>query len=173
MLCAECREALLSQGTRSGLAGEETLKVRVSPILRDALASVGVAEDLDEALLRALKRRHPEQAAELLSAFTRVLEVESSRARESKRETARRLAESDPGPEILLRTSGGEPRRSAAETRVYRIGGKEYHSLEEMPPDVRMIVERGMRGEGAARRVGCSWALVGGWLLSLLRALGR
>jgi hypothetical protein len=173
VLCAECREALLSQGTLSGPGDEETLKVRVSPILRDALTSVGVAEDLDEALLRALKKQHPEQAAELLSAFTRVLEVESNRAHESKPEAARRLAESDPGPEIVLRTSRGEPRRSAAETRVYRIGGKEYHSLEEMPPNVRSIVEQGMRGAPSPSRVGCSWALVGGWLLSLLRALGR
>jgi len=173
VLCTECRRALLSEGTGGGLEAEETLKVRISPILRDALTSVGVTEDLDEALLRALKRRHPDQAAELLSAVTRMLEIEGKRAGESKRETVRRLADMDAGPEMVLRTAGDEPRSTVVESQVFQIDGKRYHSLEEMPPDVRRIVETGMRGERPAPRVGCSWALFGGWLLGLLRALWK
>ncbi len=87
--------------------GAKALTVRLSPILSDALASVKPGEGTDEALPRARKARHPEQAAALLSAVTRIVEIESGRAGEDKQATLRRLAQEDPGPEITLRTSAG------------------------------------------------------------------
>jgi hypothetical protein len=182
VVCAECREALLSGSDSLGMGDAETLRVRVSPILRDALVSAGPLEDFDEALLRALKKRYPERAAELLTAFTRTIEVESERKGETKEQTARRLADMDPGPEVVLRTSGGPARRTVAESTVIRIGGEEYHSLEEVPPHLRDAVARGMRGRGMRGRgmegkrprprVGCSLGL-GSVLAALLRAVGR
>jgi hypothetical protein len=74
------------------------------------------------------------QLAALLSALTRVIEIEAKRAGEDREQGIRRLAESDPGPEIVLRTSCGESPRMIAEPRVIRVGDKEYGSLEEMPP---------------------------------------
>ena len=157
------------QGNRE----EQVLRVHISPIIKEALSSVGPGEDLDEALLRALKSRYPRHAAALLPACTRLIEIEAKRANEDQQQTIRRLAESDPGPEIVLRTSGGEVPTTIAETRVIRIGGKEYHSLEEVPPDLRRIVERGMQGQRLPPRVGCSWTLIGGWLPALLRLTGK
>ena len=92
VVCAECQEALLSGRDVPGMGKGETVKVRVSPVLRDALISAGALEDFDEALLRVLKKRHPEQAAELLSAVTRIIEVESEGSGETKEQTVRRLA---------------------------------------------------------------------------------
>jgi hypothetical protein len=150
---------------------EEVLRVHISPIIKEALSSVGPGEDLDEALLRALKSRYPQHAAALLPACTRLIEIEAKGANGDKQQTLRRLAESD--PEIVLRTSGGEVPTTIAETRVIRIGDKEYHSLEEVPPHLRRIVERGMQGQRPAPRVGCSWTLIGGWLAALLRLTGK
>lgn len=180
VVCAECREALLSGREVPGMEKGETVKVRVSPILRDALISAGALEDFDEALLRALKKRHPEQAAELLSALTRVIEVESQGSGETKEQTVRRLADTDPGPEVVLRTVGGPVRRTTAESTVIRIGGKEYHSLEEVPAHLRDAVARGLRGKGKGMegprsrpRVGCSLGLGRVLVALLLRAVGR
>jgi hypothetical protein len=178
VVCAECREALLSGREVPGMGKGETVKVRVSPILRDALVSAGALEDFDEALLRALKKRHPEQAAELLSALTRVIEVESKGRGEPREQTVRRLADTDPGPEVVLRTVGGPVRRTTAESTVIRIGGEEYHSLEEVPAHLRDAVARGMRGKGMEGsrlrpRVGCSLGLGSVLVALLLRAVGR
>jgi len=151
----------------------KTLKVHASPIIREALASAKPGEDFDEALLRALKARYPEEGANLLSALTRIIEIEAKRANEGKQQAIRRLAELDPGPEIVLKTSAGEPTRITAETRVIRVGDKEYHSLEEVPPDIRRAIEGAMSGQRVARRAGCISALVSGWLSALLRSVGR
>jgi len=153
---------------------ETTLKVHIAPLLREALAAVQPGEDFDEALLRVLKLQHPDQAAALLSAHSRILQLEFERTGEDKSQIIRRLAESDPGPEIVLKTSGDQPRRTSMETRTFRVGDKEYHSLEEMPPDLRRAFERGMAGKRTtvkAPRVGCSWSLLAASLLPLLRLL--
>jgi len=180
VVCAECREALLSGREVPGMGKGETVKVRVSPVLRDALVSAGALEDFDEALLRVLKKRYPEQATELLSALTRVIEVESQGRTESREQTVRRLADTDPGPEVVLRTVGGPVRRTTAESTVIRIGGEEYHSLEEVPAHLRDAVARGMRGKGmgiegsrSRPRVGCSLGLGSVLVALLLRAVGR
>ena len=155
---------------------ETTLKVRIAPLLREALASAQPGEDFDEALLRVLKLQHPHQATPLLSAHSRLIDLESERTGEDKSQTIRRLAESDPGPEIVLKTSGDQPRRTSMETRTFRVGDKEYHSLEEMPPDLRRAFDRGMAGKRTtvkAPRVGCSWSLLAASLLPLLRLLWR
>jgi hypothetical protein len=180
VVCAECREALLSGREVPGMGKGETVKVRVSPVLRDALVSAGALEDFDEALLRVLKKRYPEQATELLSALTRVIEVESQGRSEPREQTVRRLADTDPGPEVVLRTVGGPVRRTVAESTVIRIGGEEYHSLEEVPPHLRDAVARGMRGKGmgiegsrSRPRVGCSLGLGSALVALLVRAVGR
>ncbi|MCJ7821713.1 MAG: hypothetical protein MUQ26_01305 [Armatimonadetes bacterium] len=180
VVCAECREALLSGKDSPGMGKGETVKVRVSPVLRDALVSTGALEDFDEALLRVLKKRHPEQATELLSAVTRIIELESQGKNEPREQTVRRLADTDPGPEVVLRTVGGAVRRTKAETTVIRINGKEYHSLDEVPAHLRDAVARGMRGEGkrmaesrSRPRVGCSLGLGSVLVALLLRAVGR
>jgi len=162
--------------TPPGPNHETTLKVRIAPLLREALGSVQPGEDFDEALLRVLKLRHSDQATALLSAHSRLIELECERTGEDKSQTIRRLAESDPGPEIVLKTSGDQPRRTSMETRTFRVGDKEYHSLEEMPPDLRRAVERGMAGKRTtvkAPRVGCSWSLLAAPLLPLLRLLWK
>lgn len=172
-MCPTCRVRLVPE-EGLGLMGEgKTLNVRVSPILRDALACARPGEDFDEALLRALKARHPEDATSLLSAVARMVEAESKRASEDRQQTVRRLAEADPGPEIVLRTSMGEPTTITAESRVIRIGDKEYHSLEEVPPHLRGMIERAMSGRRPTARAGCVSAIVTGWLLSLMRAAGK
>jgi len=52
---------------------------------------------------------------------------------------------------------------------VYRVGGREYHSLEEMPPEVRRMVEEGMRGGRAPMpRAGCVT-----WLIALVGKMWR
>ncbi|UCH36229.1 MAG: hypothetical protein JSV65_07715 [Armatimonadota bacterium] len=181
VLCGACREALRSEARAQGASIETTLKVRMSPILREALASAQPGEDFDEALLRALKARHPEQATALLSGVTRMIEVEAQRENLDRQQAIKRLAESDPGPEIVLKTSGGEGSRTVTESQVFRVGDKEYHSLDEMPPDIRRMVERGMeRGPAgpavprrAVRKSGCLSMLLGGWLWGLLRMIGK
>jgi len=141
---------------------DNTLKVHISPILGDALAFLQPGEDLDEAILRALKARHPDQASALLPAATRIIELESQQAYEDKHQTVRRLAASDPGPEINLRTSGGPISHTSIQSTVIHAGGKEYHSLEELPPDLRQAVEMGFRrGDSSPRlRVGCSLVII-------------
>ena len=57
VLCAGCRTQLLSE-VEAGRAAN----IRVSPIIRQALAQAQPGEDFDEALLRALKTLHPGQA---------------------------------------------------------------------------------------------------------------
>jgi len=170
--CPECGLLLTSENGRQEASAERRLKVRIAPLLREALASAGPGEDFDEALLRVLKARHPEDAAALLSACTRLIEMEARRANEDKSRTIRRLEESEPGPEIVLKTSGGEVPRITAESRIIHIGDKEYHSLEEVPPHLRHILEKGMPRGRASYRVGCSWALIG-WIISLFRMAGK
>ncbi|NIM05433.1 MAG: hypothetical protein GTO55_04865 [Armatimonadetes bacterium] len=154
------------------------MRVRISPIIREALVSVGPLEDFDEALLRALKARHPDQAAALLSAITRLVEIESQRANEDKQQTLRRLADRDPGPEVVLRTSGGETpgTTTTIERQTIRIGDKEYHSLDEVPPHIRRAIEEAKSGKTTRKpipRVGCTWALLGGWIFTFFRNLSR
>lgn len=170
--CPHCYVTLVADADTEAPREESALKLRLSPILREALADVKPGEDFDEAVLRTLKARHPEQATALLSAVTRIIEIEVKRANEDRQQIIRRLAESDPGPEIVLRSSGGESPRTVAETRVIRIGDKEYGSLDEVPPHLRRIIKSGGRRRNA-QRVGCSWALVGGWLAALSRMLGE
>jgi hypothetical protein len=145
----------------------------VAPVLKEALASAKPGEDIDEALLRALKSRHPKQATALLSALTRIIEVESGRSGEDRDATLSRLADADPGPQVTLRTSGGEVPTTRTTSRVIRVGDKEYHSLDEVPPDIRRALERGMPPSRSRPRASCTWALLGGWLIALIRSLGR
>jgi hypothetical protein len=145
--------------------------VHVAPILKEALASAKPGEDIDEALLRALKARHPEQAAALLSALTRIIEVESGRAGEDRNATVSRLADAEPGPQVTLRTSGGQVPTTRTTSRVIRVGDKEYHSLDEVPPDIRRALERGGHPSRRGPRASCTWALLGGWLIALVRSM--
>jgi len=158
----------------SGPGEEKSLKVRVSAVIKEALFEVRPGEDFDEALLRALKAKYPVEAAALLSALTRIIELEAQRAKEDKEQTIRRLAEASPGPEIVLRTRGGEVPTTTIESTTLRIGDKEYHSLEEVPPHSRAMIEKAKREKMAgARKSGCLSMLLGGWLISLLRGPGR
>ena len=170
--CPSCGVPLASDDAAGVIRQHSELRVHLSPILGEALASAPPGEDFDETLLRVLKARYPEQAAPLLSACTRLIEIEARRANEDRPQTIRRLAQSSPGPEIVLRTTGGESPTTIAQTRV-RIGGTEYRSLEEVPPHLRRSIEQAMRGERAAVRPGCGLMLVGGWLLAVWRLLGK
>src|SRR4030065_610117 len=80
VLCAGGRGGL----RRGGAGGGEgtTVTVQVGPILSEAVASAGPGEDIDEALLRALKARYPEEAASLLSAISRIVEIEARQSGE-------------------------------------------------------------------------------------------
>jgi len=158
------------QPRETSRAMSDDLKIRISPIIREALVSAQPGEDLDEALLRALKAHHSEQASMLLSALTRLIEIEAKRTGEDRQRTIARLAESDPGPEIVLRTSGGQPQTTVTETRVIRIGDKEYGSLEEVPPHMRRGIEQAMQKGKAARKPGCAWLLLAGGLWAIMRA---
>ena len=200
VLCAECRGAL-----RQGAQGGEgtTVTVQVGPILSEAVASAGPGEDIDEALLRALKARYPEEAASLLSAISRIVEIEARQSGESKEEAVRRLAASRPGPEISLRRSGkrvvkgGFPTtvsETVSETQIIRVGDKEYGSLDQVPPEIRQAIEEARRKGGTTRRVvvsgtgggggqpgqrnvglktGCSWAFLAVLMWPVLRLFGR
>ena len=156
----------------------DELTVRISPIINEALASAQPGEDLDEALLRALKAHYPEQASMLLSALTQLVEMECKRTGEDRQRALSRLAISDPGPEIRVTVSGGPISKTVTETTVIRVGDKEYGSLAEVPPDIRRGIEDAMRrGTGKAVRTvkvtpkfGCAWSLLGGWLWALMRA---
>jgi hypothetical protein len=157
----------------------DTLRIRVAPIIRDALSSAQPGEDLDEALLRALKARYPEQASALLPALTRLIEMEGKGAAEDRQQTMGRLAQSDPGPEIRLTTSGGPIAKTMTEATVIRIGDKEYGSLDEVPPHMRRDIEQAMHGSKGMHRskvtpkLGCTWSLLGGWLWAVMRGAWR
>lgn len=182
IVCPECRVRVepVAAPTRAG--AETSVTLQVSPVLRDALASVRPGEDLDEAMLRALKARHPEQGSVLFSALTRLVELEVERTQETREQVIRRLAEADSGPEVMVRQTGGQPTRINMESQVIRIGDQEYHSLDDVPPHLRSVIERakakGMSARGAPAagsgpKVSCSWALLGGWLVALIRTLGK
>jgi len=202
VLCGECRRALRQVSGAQGGEGT-TVTVQVGPILSEAVASVGPGEDIDEALLRALKARYPEEAASLLSAISRIVEIEARQSGESKEQAVRRLAASQPGPEIALRRSGGRVVKggfpttvseTVSETQIIRVGGKEYGSLEDVPPEIRRAIEEARRTGGTTRRVvvsgsdvsrgqpgerkvglktGCSWAVVAVLAWPVLRLFGR
>jgi hypothetical protein len=168
VLCSDCRAALASEA----MASESSQTIQLAPILREALAQVQPGEDFDEALLRALKSRHPGEAAMLLPALSRLIADEAERRGGSKEEAVRRLAAAVPSAEITLRTSGQHSPTftSTTETRVVTLGDKRYQSLEELPLDVRRAVEAGLsRGEKPKLRLGCSTALLSGLLAVLLR----
>lgn len=182
IVCPECRIRVVPAATPPTAGAETAVTLQVSPVLRDALASAKPGEDLDEAILRALKAHHPEQGTALLSALTRLVEIEMERTKETREQVIRRLAEADSGPEVVMRSSAGEPTRISTESQVIRIGDQEYHSLDDVPPHLRSVIERAKargisaRGKsipGSGPRLGCSWALLGGWLAGLIRALGK
>ena len=182
IVCPECRVRVEPVAGPPTAGGETAVTLQVSPVLRDALASARPGEDLDEAILRALKAHHPEQGTTLLSALTRLVEIEMERTKETREQVIRRLAEADSGPEVMVRQTGGQPTRIDMESHVIRIGDQEYHSLDEVPPHLRSVIERakakgmstrGAPAAGSGPRVSCSWALLGGWLVGLIRALGR
>jgi len=182
IVCPECRIRVVPAATPPTAGPETTVELQVSPVLRDALASAKPGEDLDEAILRALKAHHPEQGTALLSALTRLVELEMERTKETREQVIRRLAAADSGPQVAMRYSGGQPTRISTESQVIRIGDQEYHSLDDVPPHLRGVIERAKargisaRGKsvpGSGPRLGCSWALLGGWLVALIRALGK
>jgi hypothetical protein len=149
--------------------------MRVSPLVREALAAVQPGEDFDEALLRVLKAYYPQEATSLLPAVVRLIEVEQRQSSEDRGQTLRRLAEAVPGPEITLRTSGGGAGTTFARSLTIRAGGKEYHSLDEVPEHLRSMVAKGMSRREVAHRVkvGCGGWLLGGWMVAVLRGLLR
>jgi hypothetical protein len=194
VLCARCREELASG---AGSAGR-SVKVQVGPILREALASVRAGEDIDEALLRALKARYHGEAVSLLAAITRLIDIEAGHHDEPRETVVRRLSEGVPGPELSIsssdkRTDSGFPgsfSRTVSQTQIIRVGDKEYRSLEELPPQIRRAVEearsKGQSGRtvissrsggprvtvGAGQggvKTGCSWTLIA----VVLRLIGR
>lgn len=194
VLCRKCRDELAAG---AGAAGS-SIKVQVGPILREALASVRAGEDIDEALLRALKSRYPQEAVSLLAAITRLIDIEAGHHGEPRETVVKRLSDGVPGPELSIsssdeRTDGGFPgsfSRTVSQTHVIRVGDKEYHSLEEVPAHIRRAIEEarskgqsgrtvissrsgGPRvtvgaGEGGLK-TGCSWTLIA----VVLRLLGR
>ncbi len=172
LLCPTCRAEMMSDAGEHRTGETRTFTIEIGPILREALAAVGPMEDLDEALLRTLKRRCPEEATNLLPAVTRIVEVEAQRSGVDKREAMRRLAEGEAGPEVTLRSSGGElsagglasVSHTFSEQTVIRVGDKEYHSLEDVPPGIRSAIEHSRMSRGAeprqvGLRLGCSSAL--------------
>jgi hypothetical protein len=148
---------------------EETLSIRASPILREALSSVGPGEDFDEALLRTLKARYPEHAAALLSAHSQVIAFEAERAGLSRQQAIRQLAESEPGPEITFKVSRHVTTQAVADSEVVTVADERYASLAEVPAHLRPAVEQALRSQEAKSRRGCLWALIGGWLGGFVR----
>lgn len=184
LLCPTCHAEITSDATGHGTGQTKTFTVEIGPILREALASAGPMEDVDEALLRTLKRRYPDEAANLLPAVSRIAEVEAQRAGVDKREAMRRLAHGETSPELTLRSSGADlsagglasVSHTVSEQTVIRVGDKEYHSLEEVPPEIRHAIERSRLSRGAeprrvGLRLGCSSALAALVLLALVRFL--
>jgi len=143
------------------------------------LSAAQFGEDFDEALLRTLKSRHPEEATALFPAISRLIEMEAERAKEGKTQALHRLAEAAPGPEITLNIGGGNVSKILAESKTYRVNDREYHSLEEMPSEIRHLVEQGIgpaEGFGRSRRtprVGCTFSLLAGLLAAIARILGK
>lgn len=174
----------MSDAGEDGAGEAKTLQVDVGLILREALASAGPMEDVDEALLRTLKRHYPDGATNLLPAVTRIVEVEAQRSGVDRREAMRRLAQGETSPELRLRSSGGElsagglasASHTFSEQTVIRVGDKEYHSLEEVPPEIRHAIERSRMSRGAeprrvGLRLGCSSGLAALVLVALVRLL--
>lgn len=174
-LCPDCR-AELSQGSSSARPSQATsLNIDLAPILREALSSRRPGEDLDEALLRALKAHHPEHGLALLPPLTRVIETEAQAAGVDRAEAVARIAQRESGLPITFRTSHhtSPPQRDADGTTisltgstVINIDGKRYKSLDEVPPHLRGAVEQGLREAmdreraSGSRRVGCSIGLL-------------
>lgn len=159
---------------------DKSLKIHISPLIREALSAAQAGEDFDEALLRTLKARYPEEATTLLPAISRLIEVEAERTKESKDQILHRLAEDAPGPEISLHLGGkGNISKIVAESKTFRVNGQEYHSLEEMPPELRRRVEEGMSQAhqiGPVRRnarVGCTFSLLAVLLALAARIAGK
>ena len=173
-LCPDCGASLAAEPPAS--SHQQTPKIPIAPILQAALTSVKPGEDFDEALLRQLKALYPDQAAALLGACTKLIEIEAKRENAGKEETIRRLAQTQPGPEVTVTVSGDTTPFVVTRTQVIRVRGKEYGSLEELPPDLRAMVE-GAQQQGGSRRVtvrpGCSFGLIGGWLVALIRTWGK
>lgn len=124
-------------------------KVDMRSVLQAALASQQPGEDLDEALLRALKVEHPEEAPVLLVGLRELIDEEAARAHEDRQQTARRLAESGVLPSVLSGGLGLGPFKTQFVTStVFRVGGKEYQSLDELPPELREQVAEALGKEG-------------------------
>jgi hypothetical protein len=171
-LCAVCKEEL-----QAGLGAAEKsagggLKVRVSPIIKAARASQKPGEDFDEALLRALKAHYPERAAHLLPALNKLVEFEANNANENREQTLARLVEAEPGPEITFKSSTAGPIKASTEII---FNSKKYSSLDEVPPHLREMVQKAMRGQKTVvvRRAGCMSFLLGGWAIAIFRGLGK
>ncbi len=178
------------------MSEKHSTKVPLPELLRAALSTRQPGEDLDEALLRALKAEHPHEAVWLLSAANQMIELEMQSTGEDRDQVVQRLAAAESGPEVTVHTAGLGPLRVSFESTVYRVGGKEYHSLDELPPKIRQSIEAALppgmrRAVGAAEaegqpelpgagpavrkddrrpiRMGCSMAL----LAALWRLTGR
>ena len=171
VLCSDCRAALVLEASSGSPASAQTQTIQLVPILGDALAQVQPGEDLDEALLRALKSRQPADAAMLFPALSRLIAEEAQRRGGSKEEAVRRLAEAGPTSEITVRTSGQRSPTftSVTETRVIKLGGGKHQSLEELPPELHRAADiRFSRRERPNLRIGCSTALLCGLLAAVL-----
>ncbi len=148
---------------------KKQLRLNASSIIKEALASAAPGEDFDEALLRVLKAQYPQEAAALLSAYTRLIEFESQRTGETREQTLRRLAESELGPEIVFSASDRQPSTVVTQTTVTR----KYKSLDEVPPEIRQMIDKGPHVERKfTPKVGCSFSLLA-WLFVLLGLRGR
>jgi hypothetical protein len=171
-LCAVCKEELQAGLDAAEKSAGGALKVRVSPIIKAARAAQKPGEDFDEALLRALKAHYPEQATHLLPALNKLIEFEANNVNETKEQTLARLAEAEPGPEITFKSSTAGPIKVSTEII---FNSKKYSSLDEVPPHLREMVQKAMRGQKTftTRKTGCLSFLLGGWIIAILRGLGK
>jgi len=147
MRCPQCgyvfgpldRECPRCRGTGDAPQSEAASRsVDVDALVREALAGQPGAEELDAAIARVVRARYPQASGALTDALGRLLEAEMARQHCSRLEAAQRIAQ------------GGVQGQLQVETTT---STSTYHSLEELPPELRERVERMMAGGKSVQRL--------------------
>lgn len=125
---------------------EQKKTIRLSDLCREALATRATGEDLDEALLRAVKKLYPEEGLDLFTTVKQMLQVRGGMQGKSSEEMVAILAQ---GQESFEMT-----RTTATTTTVSRSGDMKALDdldLSAVPSEMKALVEQALK-EGKAVR---------------------
>ena len=119
---------------------QKELKIDVDRVVAEALNTMAPGDDFDQALLRVLKSRYPDNYSTIFTLLSSFIDVRVSQDGSSREEAARHVARSQ--AQVTIQVSAGQGGISGKTT----LSPEELEKkLDQFPPEVRQKIEEAMR----------------------------